>query len=423
MAQTHKGMNRNLLVLGVITLLALGGIAAFLAARSGGNIFNTVNNITNQIIHNSYFTQLIASGVTTEKDLKAIAEIRPYGDSFIGISKEPLTWEQAEDFAKRTGAEVLPIEDTPEGSRKQLADWLNATFPTHLGSTLWVRQDGQTQVLDRRDVLSVTSLDSPRKVILQWKPDSGRTIAAPVLASQEDKDQAVAIITKLGGTYEVDPGLPGQPIIAVGNSDWTIDDAGLNQLKNLRGLSRIKKFNFGKFSPVTNSGLAAIAEMKSLEWIRFWGCSNLTDEGWKHLSALTNLNWLNIGYTGFSGSPKTTGSGLKYLRGLKNLRTLILGAIGSMEGRHLENLVGMDDLERLDLAHSVMIDDAALDHIKQLKGLKELALQDTRVSDVGLLKLKEMRHLESVRVRDTKVTDAGVAELQKAMSGLNIRRD
>ncbi len=183
--RTQQGMSRNLLVLAVVALLAIGGVALFLASKNGGNILNTFQNVTNQIINNSYFTQLIADGVTTKEDLESVAEIRPYGDGFIGVSKAALTWEQAQDLAKKTGAEVLGIEDSAAGTRQQLTEWLNTTFAAHLDSTLWVRQDAQTRVLDRRDVMSVTTLDSPRNTILQWNPNSGLTTTDPSEATKD----------------------------------------------------------------------------------------------------------------------------------------------------------------------------------------------------------------------------------------------
>ena len=183
--RTQQGVNRNLLVLGVVALLAIGGVAMFLASKNGGNIFNIFQNTTNQIINNSYFTQLIADGVTTEKDLDSIAEIRPYGDGFIGISKAELSWEQSQDLARRTGAGVLAIEDAAEGSMQQLIDWLNSTLKSQLSSTIWVQQGGQAKALDKHEVLGVTELDSRRKAVLQWKPNAGRTTADPSLASKD----------------------------------------------------------------------------------------------------------------------------------------------------------------------------------------------------------------------------------------------
>ena len=131
-------MNRNLLVLGVVALLVLGGIAAFLASRNGGSITNIFQKTTNQIIHNSYFTQLIANGVTTEKDLKSIGDIRPFGDGFIGVSKEPLEWEQAQDLAGRTGARILATE---AGAKQELLAWLAKTFGFHLSAPVWLSEN------------------------------------------------------------------------------------------------------------------------------------------------------------------------------------------------------------------------------------------------------------------------------------------
>ena len=168
--QTHRGLNRNILILGTLALLVLGGLAIFLASRNGGNIFNTKQNITNQIIHNSYFTQLIAAGATTEKDLKSIAEIIPHGDGFIGISKEAMTWEQAQSFAKRTGAAVLGVDaGGPDLSRK-LSDWLAVSFASHFPSTIWSRQHDEPRVFDGQDHLAVASQAGSRRAFLQWPP-------------------------------------------------------------------------------------------------------------------------------------------------------------------------------------------------------------------------------------------------------------
>jgi hypothetical protein len=183
--QAQRGLNRNMLVLGVTALLLLGGLAAFLASRNAGNIFNIFQNTTNNIIHNNYFTQLIANGTTTMEDLKSIEEIRPYGDGFIGISKAQLNWSQAGDLAKRTGSEVLAVEDSPTVKKQQLIEWLKTTFAAQFQPTLWVRQDGQAKVTDGNDVLAGTSLESTRKVTLHWKSNAGRTTSDPALATKE----------------------------------------------------------------------------------------------------------------------------------------------------------------------------------------------------------------------------------------------
>jgi hypothetical protein len=163
--QAQRGLNRNMLVLGVTVLLLLGGLAVFLASRNGGSVFNIFQNTTNQIMHNSYFTQLIASGVTTEKDLKALAEIRPYGDGFIGVSKEPLAWEQAQGLAGRTGARILAVE---AGSKQELLAWLGTTFREHLSAPVWLSENGAPSLLTGSEVLASKDMERQRKVLLHW---------------------------------------------------------------------------------------------------------------------------------------------------------------------------------------------------------------------------------------------------------------
>lgn len=99
--------HRNLLVPGIAALAVLGGIGFVLASRKSGDSHVTKNDIRNDIINNSYFAQLIASGATTRKDLERLAVIAAYRDGFIGISKEAVAWSEATKFAVGTASSVL----------------------------------------------------------------------------------------------------------------------------------------------------------------------------------------------------------------------------------------------------------------------------------------------------------------------------
>lgn len=169
-AKAQQGMSRNLLVLGVVTLVVLGGVGVFLASKNGGNAFNLFQNITQQIINNSYFTQLIADGVTTKQDLEAIAEIRPYGDGFIGVSKEALDWEAARALAGRTGARVLSTESGGIASNEDLLDWLGATFGAHLDAPTWLLFRHEPVILLGGEIVEVKMPTGDRRVLLQWRP-------------------------------------------------------------------------------------------------------------------------------------------------------------------------------------------------------------------------------------------------------------
>ncbi len=162
LARTHRGLNRNLLILGSVALLVLGGLAFFLASQKSGDTHVTNQNIANEIINNTYFQQLIASGATTEKDLEAVADIQPYDDGFIGISREKVTWEEAREFAAKTGADILEFQE------EELADFLTSTFPEVHGTTVWIAENGNPRAADSPDVMEITTLDRKRRAFIQW---------------------------------------------------------------------------------------------------------------------------------------------------------------------------------------------------------------------------------------------------------------
>lgn len=171
MARAQRGMNRNLLILGSAALLVLGGLAFFIASRKGGDTYNAKQDISNEIIHNKFFTDLIASGATTAKDLETVMEIKSFGDGFIGISRDKVTWEEARELALNTGSDVLGMDDGDGRPLLEIAGDLTAAFSHKLGETVWVRQGNEPKMIDCPDVLSVTTLERRRHVFLHWYPD------------------------------------------------------------------------------------------------------------------------------------------------------------------------------------------------------------------------------------------------------------
>lgn len=166
---TPRITNRNLLILGATALLSLGGIAFVLASRNSGSTHNTTRNIRNEIINNSYFQNLITTGVTTRKDLESMAVIRPYKDGFIGISAEPLQWEQACDLARRTGSTVLRLDQPASPQDADLVKWLSTTFPRENSNTLWIEKEGAPAVLAGAECLGISSPEGFRQVLLNWR--------------------------------------------------------------------------------------------------------------------------------------------------------------------------------------------------------------------------------------------------------------
>ena len=177
-ASAHRSLNRNLLILGAVVLLVLGGIGFFLASQKSGDTNTTTQNIHNEIINNSYFQNLIATGVTTKEDLEAIGDIRPYGDGFIGISAASLGWEEAKVMAVRTGSVV--VETSFDNG---LEPWLIKTFAMTSPSLSWVSVRGEVGLLTGGGALAVREPDGQHKVLLHWH-QSDQEIIPEVPAEQ-----------------------------------------------------------------------------------------------------------------------------------------------------------------------------------------------------------------------------------------------
>jgi hypothetical protein len=61
-------------------------------------------------------------------------------------------------------------------------------------------------------------------------------------------------------------------------------------------------------------------------------------------------------------------------------------------------------------------------HLKGLRRLRELNLDDTKITDAGLAHLKELTKLRCLSICGTEVSDAGVRDLQKALPNVKIVR-
>jgi serine/threonine protein kinase len=167
--QTSSSLNNTMLVLGAIALLTIGGLALFLANRKTGDVHNFQQTITTSTTNNTYFTQLIAAGVTSKDDLAALEEIRPLGEGFVGISRTSQTWTQAVELAKRTGAEILTVDTTQTAKVETLNDWLSSKQPAP--DKLWVRKDNQPALLIGENLQTPDSQENTHATLLMWKPE------------------------------------------------------------------------------------------------------------------------------------------------------------------------------------------------------------------------------------------------------------
>jgi internalin A len=183
-----------------------------------------------------------------------------------------------------------------------------------------------------------------------------------------------------------------------------ITDAGL---VHLRGLSQLQTLDL-TYTGVTDAGLASLAGLRQLEELDLSG-TEITDAGLVHLKGLAHLQNLNLW-----AATKVTDAGLVHLKDLPKLQTLNVSCTRVTDAGmvHIEE---MGQLRELDLSGIQKITDAALPHLKGLSRLQNLNLMGTNVTDAGLMHLRGMTQLQSLIVAATQVTAEGVQKLQKVL--------
>jgi hypothetical protein len=133
---------------------------------------------------------------------------------------------------------------------------------------------------------------------------------------------------------------------------------------------------------------------------------DVVDGDLKYLAVFPKLHTLYV-----LGQKRVTGSGLAHLVGLKDLEVIDLSAT-PIEGKHIAHLGGLPKLWKLGLWETAA-DDDGLTHLKNHKSLKNLYLTGTKITDQGLKNLGSLPLLEDLRIGDTLITDEGLRVLTK----------
>jgi len=137
---------------------------------------------------------------------------------------------------------------------------------------------------------------------------------------------------------------------------------------------------------------------------------NLTDED---LSALVaELKQRPIPGLSLRGRGITDAE-LAHLKELKGLTELGLNdtKITGAGLAHLKELKGLTSLT----LYRTQITDAELAYLKELKGLTGISLDSTQITDAGIAHLKGLKGLTMLNLWNTKITDAGLKELRSAL--------
>lgn len=148
-----------------------------------------------------------------------------------------------------------------------------------------------------------------------------------------------------------------------------ITDEGVSHLS---GLTRLGKVHLS-FSHIGDEGLRVLADLPNIEYISVQG-GRFTDRGLECLKDKKQLRGLWVGI----GPTKITDAGVRHLSGLTNLEYLELQKTGVTD-TGLEHLSQLTTLESLYLSNT-KVTDAGLSHLHGLKSLKKLFLSGTQAA-------------------------------------------
>jgi Leucine Rich Repeat (LRR) protein len=188
-------------------------------------------------------------------------------------------------------------------------------------------------------------------------------------------------------------------------SGTRISDAGLEGLAGVRNLERLI---IGTTDKITDAGLVHLKDLPKLIEVNLWGNNNITDAGIEHLSHNRSLKVLMFSKVAL------TDKGAAHLKRLQNLWKLNLGDTELGDA-------GLADLKQLPRLQGLFFNsskptDAGLAHVKEMKNVGlYLGLRGSQITDEGLEHLVGLKELQSLDVRDTKVTPAAVQRLQKSL--------
>ena len=129
-----------------------------------------------------------------------------------------------------------------------------------------------------------------------------------------------------------------------------------------------------------------------------------------------NVNWRELNLRGQESA--VLDKALVPLKEVLGLLELNL-ANTKIKDADLANIKGLINLNRLHLENT-SITDAGLVHLKGLAKLEYLNLYGTAVTDAGLKQLEGMTQLKNLYLWQTKTTEAGVASLKKALPQVDV---
>ncbi len=197
--------------------------------------------------------------------------------------------------------------------------------------------------------------------------------------------------------------LAGLPMLkALKHRSTAVSDYGMENLSRNVTLENLLIQDFA----ISSQSGHHLAKLKKLTQLEIFRCQGFGSEG------VLALKGLNLQRLTLRDLPVVDDSALEVLKELPKLRRLYLHEINGFSDIGLKNLGSLNALELLDIWSVPQMTDATIDVIATLPNLKELTVRSTAVTDASVVKLLAMPLLQSLTFKENgDVTEAGLKKL------------
>lgn len=245
--------------------------------------------------------------------------------------------------------------------------------------------------------------------------DTGKseTVTASEVAAEPDDAASVSALEETGAKMKTD----GDGFVI--EADFRGTSIGDSALESLVGLRRLRSVLLNE-TAVTDAGMTSLGKISTLQNVDLRGCT-VSNAGLEPLAALSQLKALRL--SGESGATTVDDDGMVHVAKMKNLKALLLDFLWISEVG-LEQLAGLDRLEELYLAKTLVGDDA-LATMHQFPQLKKLRISQCQFENEGLAHLAKVATLEDLDLSENnQINDAGMPHLSglKKLKRLNLWR-
>ncbi|MDR0522484.1 MAG: hypothetical protein LBH00_11630 [Planctomycetaceae bacterium] len=195
-------------------------------------------------------------------------------------------------------------------------------------------------------------------------------------------------------------GLPGLKNLK--HRTQSVSDEGIKALSAAKNLESLLMQDF---LMVTEQSGQYLREMEALTSLEIFRCENFNSAGVLQLKGL-KLNRLTLRQLTIDDSA------MEVFREMPALKRLYLNELSNLSDAGMENLSALKNLEVLEIG-DVPITDKALESIAKIPSLKTLSLQTTNITDAGLEQLLNLPKLETLTFKSNpKVTPSGIGKIK-----------